>query len=87
MFTVLLILASQRIESIINLGGSDDEVTKTKMTREVRGAPPTSIEWMILAYVAGTCVFLLPISMCLLSYLALNSCVKISQIKYMRIKN
>ena len=23
------------------------------MTREVRGAPPTSIEWMILAYVTG----------------------------------
>ena len=48
---VLLILASQRIESIINLSGDDE--SNQKMTREVRGAPPTSIEWMIIAYVAG----------------------------------
>jgi len=30
------------------------EPTGKKMTREVRGAAPTSIEWMILAYVLGT---------------------------------
>lgn len=49
---VLLILASQRIESIVNLGTGGEDNAK-KITREVRGAPPTSIEWMILAYVAG----------------------------------
>jgi len=49
---VLLILASQRIESIVNLGAGGEDTAK-KITREVRGAPPTSIEWMILAYVAG----------------------------------
>ncbi|ELT89523.1 hypothetical protein CAPTEDRAFT_172686 [Capitella teleta] len=50
-FLFLLILASQRIESIINFSGEDGG--STKISREVRGAPPTSIEWMILAYVAG----------------------------------
>jgi transient receptor potential cation channel subfamily C len=48
----LLILASQRIESFISIGGST-ESDKKRMTREVRGAMPTSIEWMIMAYVAG----------------------------------
>ena len=50
----MLILASQRIESIISIGGPDEE-NKKKMTREVRGALPTSIEWMIMAYVLGEC--------------------------------
>ncbi|ESN98767.1 hypothetical protein HELRODRAFT_66730 [Helobdella robusta] len=50
-FLSLLILASQRIKSIISLAKEADDKS-TKMIREVRGAPPTSIEWMILAYVA-----------------------------------
>ena len=54
--TVLLILASQRIETVLNtwfgrfVGGfewiSDDVTTK-------KGAPPTMIEWLILAWVLG----------------------------------
>ena len=55
--TVLLILASQRIETVFKnwvgrLPGyfekwiSDDVTTK-------RGAPPTMIEWLILAWVCG----------------------------------
>lgn len=47
-------MASQRIESIISIGGNDEE-SKKKMTREVRGALPTSIEWMIMAWVLGLC--------------------------------
>ena len=53
---VLLILASQRIETVLNswfgrfTGGfewiSDDVTTK-------RGAPPTMIEWLILSWVFG----------------------------------
>lgn len=55
--TVLLILASQRIETVLNswfgrtpgnFGWISDDVT-TK-----RGAPPTMIEWLILAWVFGT---------------------------------
>ncbi len=55
--SVLLILASQRIETVLNswfgrtpgnFGWISDDVT-TK-----RGAPPTMIEWLILAWVFGT---------------------------------
>ena len=49
---VLLILTSQRIESVIGFAMSDEE-SKRHTVREVRGARPTSIEWMILAYVIG----------------------------------
>ena len=50
-FTVLLILVSQRIEipNIDNRSSSFVKETKT----ELRGAPATTIEWMILCYVAG----------------------------------
>ncbi|XP_053399064.1 transient receptor potential-gamma protein-like [Mercenaria mercenaria] len=50
-FLVLLILVSQRIEipNIDNRSSSFVKETKT----ELRGAPATTIEWMILAYVAG----------------------------------
>ncbi len=63
--TVLLILASQRIETVLNswfgrtpgnFGWISDDVT-TK-----RGAPPTMIEWLILAWVFGTkSAFYLPL--------------------------
>ncbi|XP_060577329.1 transient receptor potential-gamma protein-like isoform X3 [Ruditapes philippinarum] len=50
-FLVLLILVSQRIEipNIDNRSSSFVKETKT----ELRGAPATTIEWMILCYVAG----------------------------------
>ena len=50
--SVLLILASQRIESIINIG-NEDEGGEKKRSREIRGSTPTSIEWMIMVYVLG----------------------------------
>ena len=48
--SVLLILASQRLESLFNIsfGGG---ITQTKS--DMRGSPPTLIEWMIIVYVAG----------------------------------
>ena len=50
---VLLALASQRIESIMFIGGSDNTRNGTR-SRENRGSEPTSIEWMIMVYVLGT---------------------------------
>lgn len=55
---VLLILASQRIESVIggliwgNTEPKDDNVP-TK-----RGAPPSIVEWFILAWVSGKYIYL-----------------------------
>ena len=48
---VLLIMVSQRVEipTLDNPGTSFVKESKT----ELRGAPATTIEWMILAYVAG----------------------------------
>ena len=48
---VLLIMVSQRVEIPLldNTGSTFIKETKT----ELRGAPATTIEWMILAYVAG----------------------------------
>ena len=43
-------LTSQRIEDIINIGGND------KMSREIRGSPPTVVEWMIIGWVVGKCI-------------------------------
>lgn len=49
--SVLLIMVSQRIEipTLDNPGKSFVKESKT----ELRGAPATTIEWMILGYVAG----------------------------------
>ncbi|XP_067663770.1 transient receptor potential-gamma protein-like isoform X3 [Haliotis asinina] len=49
-FLFLLILVSQRVEI---LSESDSGNHDDKVKRELRGAPATTIEWMILAYVAG----------------------------------
>ena len=46
--SALLILASQRIESVLRHGGSLE-----KLKREIRGAPPTVIEWLIIVHVSG----------------------------------
>ncbi len=54
-FSVLLVLTSQRIESLISFGGDSEG----RVNREVRGAPPTIIEWMILAWVAGKLTYTL----------------------------
>ena len=48
LFIVLLMLASQRIESFIIETGATMEDEPTK-----RGAPPTIIECLILAWVSG----------------------------------
>lgn len=55
---VFLILASQRIESIISIGVDDpillnQSSSASTYKNERRGAPATSIEWMIMAWVAG----------------------------------
>ncbi|XP_076362865.1 transient receptor potential-gamma protein-like [Tachypleus tridentatus] len=54
-FLFLLILASQRIETVLtDLFGSEE--AKRRMRSEVttkRGAPPSVVEWMILAWVLG----------------------------------
>ncbi|CAH1777716.1 unnamed protein product [Owenia fusiformis] len=46
-FLGFLILASQRIASLTLMMDTD------RMKSEIRGAPPTVIEWIIMAYVAG----------------------------------
>lgn len=53
-FQVLLILASQRIESVLNnwFGTSTLEWVSDDVTTK-RGAPPTMIEWLILSWVCG----------------------------------
>lgn len=48
--TVLLILASQRIETAA--GGIFWGAHTTPLSR--RGAPPSLVEWLILAWVSGT---------------------------------
>ena len=48
---MLLILVSQRVE-IPMLDNQSSSFVKEART-ELRGAPATTIEWMILAYVAG----------------------------------
>nr|CFW94256.1 Eka-Trpl2 protein [Euperipatoides kanangrensis] len=50
-FLILLILASQRIESLININSSDGSSSGPKNER--RGPPPTVIEWMIMTWIAG----------------------------------
>ncbi|CAG0922613.1 unnamed protein product [Notodromas monacha] len=54
-FLVLLILASQRIETVIadwfGLQSLKDWISTDVTTK--RGAPPTLVEWLILAWVAG----------------------------------
>lgn len=56
LFTVLLILASQRIESVLDglLGLSNETDSKTQDVTTKRGALPSIIEWFILSWVAGT---------------------------------
>lgn len=56
---VLLMLASQRIESVVGMwfwgteiDGPDDYEAPTK-----RGATPSAIEWMILAWVSGKLLY------------------------------
>ncbi|XP_013421841.2 transient receptor potential-gamma protein isoform X1 [Lingula anatina] len=53
-FLFLLILASQHIESIdsITLWG-ESKASSSLQLGEIRGAPPTIIEWMILLWVIG----------------------------------
>lgn len=51
--TVLLILASQRIESLTMIAVTSDTNTSEKLKNEMRGAPPSEIEWMITFWVAG----------------------------------
>ncbi|OWA53372.1 Transient receptor potential-gamma protein [Hypsibius exemplaris] len=50
-FLGLLILASQRIESIVDM--TDGQQTGSKSKNERRGPPPTFVEWMIVTWVAG----------------------------------
>lgn len=52
-FSVLLILVSQRVEIPLLDTPTDGSVLKSKVKRELRGAQATTVEWMILAYVAG----------------------------------
>jgi transient receptor potential cation channel subfamily C protein 4 len=47
---VLLMLASQRIESVIDFS-DEPEINTEELTK--RGAAPTFIEWMILSWVSG----------------------------------
>jgi len=49
--SVLLILVSQRVEIPFLDNNTSSFVKDTKT--ELRGAPATSVEWMILAYVVG----------------------------------
>lgn len=52
-FSVLLILASQRFETFVNEWvGVETEWVSTDVTTK-RGAPPTIVEWFILAWVFG----------------------------------
>ncbi|XP_033743329.1 LOW QUALITY PROTEIN: transient receptor potential-gamma protein-like [Pecten maximus] len=53
-FLVLLILVSQRVEIPFPWSSKVESVPDIdKISQEVRGAPATNVEWMILAYVAG----------------------------------
>ncbi|XP_076281851.1 transient receptor potential cation channel gamma isoform X3 [Lasioglossum baleicum] len=52
-FLFMLILASQRIESVIGNWTGNEEVVKSEPERTKRGAAPTIIEWFILAWVSG----------------------------------
>ena len=57
---VLLILASQRIESVLYnwFGTSIPEWVSNDVTTK-RGAPPTMIEWLILSWVCGNYIHFL----------------------------
>jgi transient receptor potential cation channel subfamily C member 4 len=46
----LLILASLRIKTVIT---HDDDDMDDKDNKEMRGPPPTSVEWLIFVYVAS----------------------------------
>ncbi|XP_011266803.1 transient receptor potential-gamma protein [Camponotus floridanus] len=50
-FLFMLILASQRIENVIDSWMGHDVVEEPARTK--RGAPPTVVEWIILAWVSG----------------------------------
>lgn len=52
-FAVLLMLASQRIESVVSgwFSGATQVVQLEAPTK--RGATPTAVEWLILAWVSG----------------------------------
>lgn len=57
---VLLMLASQRIESVVGnwLWATDENAEQNQSSDEFevptkRGATPSAIEWMILAWVSG----------------------------------
>jgi len=53
LISVLLILASQRFETFVNdWVGIQTEWVSTDVTTK-RGAPPTIVEWFILAWVSG----------------------------------
>ncbi|XP_036147207.1 transient receptor potential-gamma protein isoform X2 [Monomorium pharaonis] len=53
-FLFMLILASQRIESVIgNWMGHEPDVTEYEPAPTKRGAAPTIVEWFILAWVSG----------------------------------
>ncbi|XP_011684568.1 PREDICTED: transient receptor potential-gamma protein [Wasmannia auropunctata] len=52
-FLFMLILASQRIESVIGNWMGHDVVEQEESTPTKRGASPTIVEWFILAWVSG----------------------------------
>ncbi|XP_008550220.1 transient receptor potential-gamma protein isoform X4 [Microplitis demolitor] len=52
-FLFMLILASQRIESVIGLWMGQDISEHEQTTPTKRGAAPTLVEWFILAWVSG----------------------------------
>ena len=63
LFTVLLILASQRIETVIGdwFGGDEDRRIAPPVPIDVstkRGAPPSIVECFILAWVCGEHTYL-----------------------------
>lgn len=65
---VLLMLASQRIESVVGnwLWAANQNQSTVDTEEEVptkRGATPTAIEWMILAWVSGKFVRVVPYTM------------------------
>lgn len=79
-FTVLLMLASQRIESVLGnwiwFWGGDANAAQNQSTVEIeiptimnqkRGATPSAIEWMILAWVSGK-LFYISRPPCTMSY-------------------
>lgn len=58
-FPVLLMLASQRIESVVSgwFSGATQVVQLEAPTK--RGATPSAVEWLILAWVSGKLIIVL----------------------------